>query len=87
MNAISAGPPQHQLAGAEANQIGQVRVSAGELLDVHRAREIETGKRRRSEPLAKVGLEARPVERLSNRARLYRETGNARILGEFPLQF
>ena len=72
-NRAEGRPPQHQFAGAEANQIGQVRVSAGELLDFHRAREIETGKRRRSEPLAKVGLEARPVERLSNRARPYRD--------------
>jgi len=47
-------------------------MSAGELLDLHRTREIETGKAGAAKAIAEVRFEPRPVERLAHLARFSR---------------
>ena len=65
-------PPQHELGLAEADQIGQVGVSAGELLDGERLSEVEPSDAGVREVRAQPRLDPRPVELfgVANRARI-----------------
>ena len=57
--------PQHELTITESYEVGQVRVPAGELLDLHRAREVESWQRDAGESITQGGFRPRPVERIS----------------------
>jgi len=57
--------PQHELDGAEAQQIRQIRMTAGELLDPHRRRVRDHRQMR-----AQILLDRRPVELLARAHRL-----------------
>src|SRR5262249_39063061 len=54
------------LTAAETNEVGQVRMAAGKLLDLHRAREIEARNGVPGETFVQVRFQPGPVECFTN---------------------
>ena len=70
--------PDHDLGVAKADEVRQVRVSAGKLRELRLARGVESGYPARGQALAKPGDQPRPLEILAvaDRARVFVSTAH-----------